>query len=87
MKTTLEVPDELYRAAKAKAALEGVRLTDLVTDGLRIVVHGSARVGQKVTFPLIPASPERPKLTSTKVTTALAQMQDDEDAQAARLRR
>lgn len=43
MKTTIEVPDELYRRAKAVAALEGRRLRDLVEDGLRRVLESPAK--------------------------------------------
>ena len=43
MKTTIEVPDELYRRAKATAALQGRRLKDLVEEGLRIVVEGPGK--------------------------------------------
>ncbi len=35
MKTTLDIPDELFRAAKATAALRGTTLRQLVTDTLR----------------------------------------------------
>lgn len=39
MRTTLDLPDELFREAKARAALEGVKFKDLmerfVRDGLR----------------------------------------------------
>jgi len=38
MKTTIEVPDELYRRAKAQAALRGRKLKDLVAEGLRLVL-------------------------------------------------
>ena len=38
MKTTVEMPDELYRRAKAEAALRGRRLKDLVEEGLRLVL-------------------------------------------------
>jgi hypothetical protein len=38
MKTTVEVPDELYRRAKAEAALRGRKLRDLVEEGLRLVL-------------------------------------------------
>jgi hypothetical protein len=31
MKTTIEVPDELFRKVKAKAALQNVRIKELVT--------------------------------------------------------
>jgi hypothetical protein len=39
MKTTIEVPDGLYRKAKAMAALRGRKLKDLVEEGLRLVVE------------------------------------------------
>jgi len=38
MKTTVEMPDDLYRRAKAEAALRGRRLKDLVEEGLRLVL-------------------------------------------------
>jgi hypothetical protein len=40
MKTTIEVPDDLYRRAKSMAALRGRRLKDLIEEGLRLVVEG-----------------------------------------------
>ena len=43
MKTTVEMPDDLYRRAKAKAALHGRKLKDLVEEGLRLVVDGPAK--------------------------------------------
>jgi hypothetical protein len=39
MKTTVEMPDELYRRAKAEAALRGRKLKDLVEEGLRLVLE------------------------------------------------
>jgi hypothetical protein len=35
VKTTLEIPDDLFRQAKAAAALRGERLKDFVTTALR----------------------------------------------------
>jgi hypothetical protein len=43
MKTTVEVPDDLYRRAKAEAALRGKRLKDMVEEGLRLVLASSDR--------------------------------------------
>lgn len=43
MKTTIEVPDELYRRAKAEAALRGHKLKDLVEEGLRLVLAVPAK--------------------------------------------
>jgi hypothetical protein len=40
MKTTVEVPDDLYRRAKAEAALRGGKLKDLIEEGLRLVLEG-----------------------------------------------
>jgi hypothetical protein len=50
MKTTIEVPDDLYRRAKAEAALRGRRVKDLVEEGLRLVLEKP------------PASPKRASL-------------------------
>jgi hypothetical protein len=47
MKITVEVPDSLYRSARAQAALRGRKLKDLVEEGLRLVLGGPRRtVGQ-----------------------------------------
>lgn len=35
MKTTIEIPDDLFRKAKATAAMQGRSLKDLITDSLR----------------------------------------------------
>lgn len=45
MKTTLDIPDDIFRQAKARAALRGVPLRQLVTEALRekIVSPSSAR--------------------------------------------
>ena len=47
MKTTVEVPDELYRKAKAIAALNGRKLRDLIEEGLRLVVEAPSKARQK----------------------------------------
>jgi hypothetical protein len=39
MKTTVEVPDDLYRRAKAEAALRGRKLKDLIEEGLRLLLE------------------------------------------------
>jgi hypothetical protein len=39
MKTTVEVPEDLYRRAKAEAALHGRKLKDLIEEGLRLVLE------------------------------------------------
>jgi hypothetical protein len=43
VKTTIEVSEEIYRRAKAEAALQGCRLKDLVEEGLRLVLETPAK--------------------------------------------
>jgi len=38
MKTTLEVPDDLYRKVKAQAALRRRKIKDYVAEGLRLAL-------------------------------------------------
>jgi len=47
MKTTIELPDELYRKAKASAALNGRKLKDLVEEGLRLVLEAPRKGRRK----------------------------------------
>ncbi len=47
MKTTLDIPDEIFRQAKARAALRGVSLRQFVTEALeeKVSLPSSARPG------------------------------------------
>jgi hypothetical protein len=47
MKTTVEMPEELYRRAKAEAALRGRRMKDLIEEGLHRVLDESAAPHQR----------------------------------------
>ena len=46
MKTTVELPDDLYRRAKSEAALGGRRLKDLIAEGLRLALEKSGKKDQ-----------------------------------------
>jgi hypothetical protein len=41
MRTTVDLPDELLRQARARAAAEGTTLTALLAEGLRLRLSGS----------------------------------------------
>jgi hypothetical protein len=43
MRTTVELPDELYRRTKAEAALRGRKLKDLVEEALRRFLSETAQ--------------------------------------------
>jgi hypothetical protein len=48
MRTTIDLPDDLFRQAKAKAALSGMKLKDLIT---RFVEQGLSQGGPSPTAP------------------------------------
>lgn len=52
MKTTMEIPDALFREAKARAALRGVTLRQFVTEALEEKVGAAPEPG--------PAAPPEP---------------------------
>ena len=87
MKTTLDLPDDLMRAAKIRAANEGRRLKDVVADlvrrGLAEQPKGARRVQRRVRLPLVQcthdARPER-EMTPNRVAGVLAR----EDAKSVR---
>jgi len=80
MRTTVDLPDDLYRRAKSQAALQGRRLRDLVEEGLRRVLDVPMPGGGpvEVDFPLHRS--RRPgTLTVTDVNRAHDEAALDED--------
>jgi hypothetical protein len=73
MKTTIEIPDPLFRQAKARAAMEGLSLRDLFLRGLQLSLqtHPSAPARQRAVFPLLHGIPSAPSLTDEQVYLAL----------------
>jgi len=54
MKTTVEIPDPLFREAKARAAMRGVPLKDLIIRGLQLALEDDdVAQPRRVTFPLV----------------------------------
>jgi hypothetical protein len=83
MRTTVDISDELFRQAKARAALEGLRLRDLIERGLRLALaeQGYGAPG-RVTFPLL-RSLQPGVLTTEAVRTAEEDAARQEDADRA----
>jgi len=78
MKTTIEIPEALFRQAKARAAMEGLALRDLFVKGLQLALQNpsSAAAKKRASFPLIHAAESTPRLTDEQVAAAL---NSDED--------
>lgn len=53
VKTTLEIPDAIFRSAKAKAAQEGVPLRQFVTDALAEKLEHQSRRSAKALLELV----------------------------------
>lgn len=51
MKTTLDIPDEIFRQTKARAALRGVSLRRFITEALEEKVSPSATVRPDIAEP------------------------------------
>ncbi len=45
MKTTLDIPDDIFRKVKARAALRGVSLRQFVTEAVRDKVESESSLG------------------------------------------
>lgn len=72
MKTTIEIPEPLFRQAKAKAAMEGLTLRDLFVRGLQLAVQSpSTPTKQRAAFPLIRAAKNAPRLTDEQIYMAI----------------
>ena len=68
MKTTLEIPDELYRRVKAQAALDKVKVKELVTEGLLLAMQQRMNRAPKPTpLEVMAAIRKRPLHTSAEV--------------------
>jgi Arc/MetJ family transcription regulator len=87
MRTTIDLPDELFRQAKARAALDGMRLKDLITrfveQGLRGAVSpGAPARRRRSELPVARAATGRtlPDLTNAEIHRIL----DEEEAAGGR---
>lgn len=83
MRTTIDIPDELFREIKAMAAKRGQKLKDLVIDALQAAT-GIQRASPKkrVLFPIVNSA--RPgHMTAEMVKLADEQAQEAEDLRRA----
>jgi hypothetical protein len=73
MKTTIEIPEPLFRQAKTRAAMDGLTLREIFIHGLQLAVRTpSTAAKQRVKFPLIRAAKNAPRLTDEQIYEALS---------------
>ncbi|HQV70430.1 MAG TPA: hypothetical protein PLW39_13135 [Thermoflexales bacterium] len=76
MKTTLEIPDSLYRQLKMQAAKDGVRMSDVLAEGIQLAVAARQRkqvATPAASFPLIKAKHGTRAFDPQSEAAALAQ--------------
>jgi hypothetical protein len=86
MRTTLDLPDELFREVKAKAALEGLKLKELLT---RYVERGLRHAAPAATSPSrskLPVIKRRGKVAIPNLSAERQSRLEEED-DLAKLRR
>lgn len=86
MRTTIRIDDELYRRAKARAAVEGRSVGELITDAVRAALAGPIP-GEQGDLPPLPTYGGSGTLPGVDLSSAAALrevMDDDEDVDALR---
>ena len=73
MKTTVEIPDKLFRQAKSRAALEGLSLREFFLRGLQLAIQSPTEQASRpqVSFPLVRTQQASARLTDEMVAEAL----------------
>jgi hypothetical protein len=79
MRTTIDLPDELYREVRIAAVNRGVTLRELVTGAIEKELHGTdekPRVRRRVNFPIIQTGPPG-SLVITEAVLRQVELEDD----------
>jgi hypothetical protein len=54
MRTTIDIPDPMYRQLKSRAALRGCSVKELILRGVEAELNGAERrAGRRITLPLV----------------------------------
>ena len=80
MKTTVDIPDELFREAKSRAALEGIKLRELISEALREKLNTPAPKPQRhrTKFPIITSQRTDPLVTLEQVNQCIEALDEEE---------
>jgi hypothetical protein len=53
MRTTVDIPDQLYRELKSKAVKEGTTVKEIILRGVKVELHAQAKPVKKLKLPLL----------------------------------
>ena len=87
MKSAFEITGRLYRAVKAKAAIEGRRVTDVVIEGLRLAIDGPTKSEKRVGIPIVKAKKDARILAGLDVKKTLQALKEEGDMRTERKQR
>ena len=80
MRTTLELPDEVFRKVKAKAAMEGITLKQLLTDYVSKGLEDTSSTPRPISRSKLPVIKRRGRAVIPNLTPELqATLQEAED--------
>jgi hypothetical protein len=82
MRTTVDLPDELLREARRRAAEEGTTLTSLLADGLRLRLTGAPARGRPRRLPVSRVGGGLHPWIDPASNASLLDAADDDDAAA-----
>jgi len=72
MRTTVDIPDPVYRQLKARAALQGCSVKQLILRGVEAELQGKKESGRRVVLPLVETKrPGRLRLTNAQIDEIL----------------
>jgi len=60
MRTTIDIPDALFREVKSRTGREGITLKQFITDAVRQKLSGCGGKGKALAFPVIPKGRLKP---------------------------
>jgi len=72
MRTTVDIPDSIYRRLKSRAALQGCSVKQLILRGVEAELQGKKETGRRIVLPLVETKrPGRLKLTNAQIDEIL----------------
>ncbi len=70
MRTTLNLPEDVYQAARSVAAVKGLSLGDAIADLVRLGLHAGTRFNETKAFPCFIVDDAVPPITLEQTLAA-----------------